>query len=333
MILTNYNCSQQDLYNACRISWDLCASKSSDFVAFKSKYTPAFVAQNRAEVDAADRLPDAAARRAIAQSARMDMIPLKDTVVKYSGWLKSYIDDAFEVSKRDIMYNAAGEGYLAKAKAENWGSVTALLSSAIPFIDDNLATLTANENMPAEFPQKFKDVESAFKAAYSKWLSADNAAAEQTDFKIVSNNAIYNNVIAMLTDGQRLFKEDSGIAKQYSFATIVAQTHGIKNAGLAGKVTQVGGKIPIIGAKVSIEGTDKFVLTDSEGKYELTPLSMGIYTISITFDTFIAQSFANQIIKTGTMTRLNMQLTSAVGNTLLPQGNRWTALIWRDNWS
>jgi Carboxypeptidase regulatory-like domain len=322
MTANNYNCSQEDLYNACRIAWDLCASKSSDFGAFKSKYTPAFIARNRADVEAAARLPDAAARRAIAQSARMDMFPLRDTVVKYSGWLKSYIDDGFELSKREIMYNAACQSYLAKAKGENWGNVTALGSSTIQFIEENLATLTANDNMPTDFLQRVKDVTAAFKAAYATWLLADTAASDQTDVKIMSNNTIYNNVIAMLTDGQRLFKEDAAIAKQFSFATILAQIQDTKNAGLAGKVTQVGGKIPIVGAKVSIDGTDQFVLTDSDGKYELSPLSMGTYSITITFDTFITQTFADLVIRTGTMSRLNVQLTRSIGNTLLPQSNQ-----------
>jgi hypothetical protein len=56
------------------------------------------------------------------------------------------------------------------------------------------------------------------------------------------------------------------------------------------------------------------------GKYEFIPLSIGSYSVTVKADTYIAQTVPKQNIKLGTVSRLNMQLASAVGNTLLPQG-------------
>jgi hypothetical protein len=320
MILTNYNCSQQDLYNAGRLAWDLCQSKLPNFGAFKSKYTPEFVAQNRAELEAADRLPDAAARRANAVSARLDMLPIRDQIVTYMGWLKAYIDDAFDANKWDIMYNAAGQGYLQKAKFDSWGSVTALLSSAIPFIEENLAALTAKDNMPADFLKKFQDIELSFKAAYSIWLAADKAATEQTDEKVNANNNVYANIVAMLTDGQRLFQDDPANAKSFSFTVILDKTHGVRNAGLAGKAINATNQKGIKDVSLAVQGLDKATMTDKDGKYELTPLSAGKYTIIVTAKGFISQTFKDQPIKTGVMSRLNVIMIPDETTTAQPQG-------------
>ena len=303
---TLYNCSQQDLYNAGRLAWDLCASKLDSFGAFKSKYTPAFVAQNRGELEAADRLPDAAARRANAVIARLDMLPIRDQIIVYAGWLKAYIDDAFDANKWETLYNAAGESYLLKAKLDNWGSVTALLSSAIPFIEENRVALTAKDNMPADFLQKFKDLEVSFKTAYSVWLAADKAATEQTDEKITANNGVYASIMTMLTDGQRLFKDDAPNAKSFSFTALLDKTHGVKNAGFAGKIISATNQKNVENAVITIQGLDKTTTAGKDGKYELTPLSAGKYTVIVTADGFITQTFKEQLIKTGVASRLNV---------------------------
>ena len=317
MIASSYNCSQQDLYNACRIGWQMCQNKLSDFGSMKAKYKPAFIEQNLADIETADRLSDNAARNAVAQGMRLDLIDLKDQIVKQYGWLKAYIDDAFPLAKRDIMYNAAGEGYLAKAKGRSWGSVTALLSSAIPFIEDNKTVLAANENMPPKFVEDFKALELAFKTAYTAWLTADKATVELTDAKVTANNTLYNNLQAMLTDGQRLFRDDATIAKQFSFTHILAQTHGIKNARLTGKVTQWESGLPVMGAVISLKDTDKAIVTDEEGRFDMMPLAAGIYTVLVKADACETQTFTDIVIKTGVTTRLMPQVKPVVAHTLV----------------
>ena len=317
---TLYNCSQQDFYNAARLGIKICGDKVADLGKLKGKYTPEFFTFLLADVNAADQMPDADNRRAMRQNVRLDLVALKNKVLKLYGFLKSYIDEAYDADRRDLMYTAAGDGYAAKARAENWGSVTTLLSSAIPFTEKNKDHLTAKNNMPPTFLDDLKAAEQAFKAGYDIFLAIEGGKV-QADEKIAANNAVYTAIVSLLTDAQRVFKdEDPAFAKKLSFSALVAQTHGTKNAGLVGKITQTDGKTPIVGAIVSLAGTEKTTVTDSEGKYEFYPLSIGSYSVMVKADTYITQTVSEQNIKLGTVSRLNFQLASAVGNTLLPQG-------------
>lgn len=312
MISVNYGCSQPDLYNASRSAWKLCQKNLAAFTAFSPRYSDAFIAQNQAAVDAADLLLDYAARKAKAQSARVDLLSAKDELIYKYGFLTAYIKKAFEPSKQEFMLAASGEGYLAKTKTNNWSSASSLISSAVPFLDEYVATLTNNENMPPSFVATFKAVAKDFNDKYAISQNADANVGEETDTKLIANNALYNAVRTMLEDAQSIFRRDVTLAKQFVWSTIVAQTHGIKNAGVNGKITADNNKNGIANVLVAAVGTDKTTTSDTEGRYDLSPLSNGTYTLTFSCNGFESKTIENIMVNTGVTTRQHVSLSPKV---------------------
>jgi uncharacterized membrane protein len=306
-----YNASQKDLYNACRIGWGLCRTHLPVFSAFKMKYSQEYINIQLKAVDDAELLPDLETRMAKAKSLRMDLVVVKNAILYQHGLLKSYIDDAFDVSKRELMYTSCGDGYTTKAKAESWSDMTSLLSSALPFLEENLATLTADNNMPPAFANEFKKLAQDFKTTYTDWFTTDNGTYDKTDEKVIANNTIYNTLLAMLTDGSRLFKKDQNLAKQFTFSALLAQTHGTKAAGIKGKITRNDTGAAVANALVSVNDSDKIVTTDAEGRFEISPLSIGNYALLVKADGFGELRIADVTVRTGITTRQNISLLAA----------------------
>ena len=308
MIQTNFNCGQQEMYNAVRIGWKLCLQFLASFAAFKAKYTEGFVAQHLAATNAADALPSNQARNALAQALRVDLLDKKNEVLTCFQHLKAYIDDAFRPEKQKIMYNAAGQQFYDKAVNNNWASVTGLLSAAIPFIDTNLTTLTANNNMPPDFATKFKQVKAEFEQIYQDWNTADADTYNQTSEKVNTNNAVYANFTAMLTDAQRIFRNDPDTAKLFVAANIIAQTRGTKASGFAGKIVDDATLDALKNATVTVVELAKTVTADKDGRYDFSPIAAGIYTLCIEAESYEPLTINNYEVKTGTTSRLNVNM-------------------------
>ena len=205
MTVTKYGSSQQELYNACRFAWQLCETHKNTFAEYKSKYTEAYILQQLAQIDAADALDDSTARYTAAQNLRVKLVEKKDEFMVLFNRLMGYITDAYQVNIAVNMKKSAGQGLYNKANSEHWTSMTGLLSAAVPFANTHKADLCADDNMPADFDERLQTKKAEFEAIYKLWNAADTAASTQTDTKIIANNAIYSNMMAMLTDAKLAF--------------------------------------------------------------------------------------------------------------------------------
>ena len=318
MTKNDYNCSQQELYSAGRIAWNLCADNLEPFTALKAKYTEGYITQNLADIEAADDMPDDRARYAPAAAARLELMQAKDAVMTCFNVLKRYIFDAYAADMRKTMNAAAGQAYFAKANDTSWINVSSLLSSAIPFMDANMAALTANDNMPVAFADNFKAVKKTFETKLKDYNDADKVGSKLTNEKIDLNNAIFATMSSMLSDAQSIFVQDSNLAKEFVFATLVAQTRGVRQSGINGKVTQVDKKKAIENAIVTLVDENKSITTPKNGRFELFPVGAGIYTLTIEcagYETVTVKKFA---VKTGVTSRLNVVLTAVVVGNLIP---------------
>ena len=311
MASSNYGCSQPDLYNAVRIAWKAYLDNVDAFTQYSPFYKVALGTQKLADVDAADRLPDKAARQSVAKNARLELATARDGFMYQFGLLKSYINRIYQGSKRDLTMEAIGDGYAAKANSGNVGSLTALISSAVPYVEDNIAELTASNIMPPTFLAQLQAAAKATTEKYDAALAADQAVADNTDSKINANNALYADVKLMLTDAQSIFKNDANTLKLFVWATILDKTHGTRNAGVGGKITLDGTKNALAGVRVRILNTEKLVITDGEGRFEIAPLSMGSYTAIIEKEGYETLTLTFEI-KTGVTTRLNGALKMVV---------------------
>ena len=105
---SNYNFGQADLYNIGRDGWYSCSLRLDVFATLKSKYTDEFIAQNLAEVNAADRLPDETSRYAPTKNRRVDLIDTNNEVLNCFDLLRGYIDDALQFTLAFLLSQARG---------------------------------------------------------------------------------------------------------------------------------------------------------------------------------------------------------------------------------
>lgn len=305
-----YNCAQANLYETCRLIVKSCLTILTDLTGFKPKYTQAFFDQLSDKIEAADMLPDLAARQSLSKRLDLDLQAARDKIVLKFSMLQSYIDECFTGGEVKIMYGEAGAARIAKVKKNNWVEMTQLMSSVLLFFDNHSPVLLANNNMPAQFETDFRALIAEAKSINNALDDANKAANEKKDEKIDANNDIFTSVSSVLTDVQRMYQDTQEKAKQYTFANFESQTHGIKNAGLSGKVLRDVNNFAIKGAKITIKNYEKTAETDKDGKFEITPLSSGKYTVIVECEGYITREFKDVVIKTGVTTRLNVLLTA-----------------------
>ena len=209
------------------------------------------------------------------------------------------------------MKKSAGQGLYNKANGEHWLSLLGLMSAAIPFVNAHKADLCADNNMPDNFDTLMQAQKTEFEAIYKAWNAADTAASTQTDEKIAANNAIYAKMMAMLADAKLAFPKNDPMLVKFVGTNIFAQIRGTKAAGIMGKVTvDTTTGTAIANAKISIVSLSKSCMTNAEGRFDLSPIAAGIYTIQIEaegYEPFVIEDYE---IKTGIIGRLNVVLTA-----------------------
>ena len=309
-----YHCSQANLYTACRLIVKSCLAILAELMGFKAKYIQAFFDQLSDDIDAADMLPDLPARQSLYKRLDLDLKAARDKIVVKFGLLQSYIDDSFDADKVKIMYEEAGSGRIPKVKKDNWSwaEMTQLISSVILFFDTHRVALMAKNNMPAQFETDFRALMDETKSINDACDAAYTAASEKKDEKIDANNDIFTRITAVLVDIQRMYLDNPAKAKQYTFAAFESQTHGVKNAGVAGKVVRDVNKFAQKDVRITIKDFDIVVMTDEKGRFEITPFSSGKYTIIVEKEGFVTQIFKDFKISTGVTSRLNIELVAIV---------------------
>ncbi len=308
MAKTSYNCSVNSLYLAIEYGWDLTEQNLAALAAYKSKYTPEFVQANRDLLQQTEDLPDFKARKAPNQSQRLDLLDKKEEVLGYYQYLVGYINDTYSDERLKIMKQAAGQANYAKANNNHWQSVKGLLSSAIKFTEEYQAELTTKGFMPLDFLERFKQVRADFNVLYSIWNSDDSISSTTTESKIDANNTLYTVMMGVISDAQKVFRGNKQMLQKFSFAALLAQTQGTTAAGVKGKISSIGTQAAVVRAKLTIVSLDKSVVTNQEGRYDLSPIAAGIYTILIEAEGFEPFILENSEIKIGAMRRLNVEL-------------------------
>ena len=313
MATPNYGCSYQKLYPLTRIAWGNCLDDSADFIEFFPEYTKELITQRQAAIDAADLLPDYSARVVVRDAAFLTVKSCRDDGVRLFGFLLSYIQKTYAADIVESMYDAAGKKYLAAAKKVDWPSVSQLFSSALPFMDEHWAELTEKVKVTPAFLDDFKAKSAAFQAAYTAYKATEQSVKDKGDEKIMANNAVYADLMLMLTDAKRVYSDDPERIKDYTFTVLLSQVQNPKNAGLAGKIIQKGTKTAIKTAKIMMLVIEKATTVDDKGRFEITPLSVGKYDIVVEAEGYVTQTFKDVKIRMGVTTRLNvvMELVTA----------------------
>jgi hypothetical protein len=307
MALPNYRCSQQDLYTVTNLAWQSCLQHQAAFFNFSELYTEAFIQGKIQQVLDASNLPDEQARSSQSEILRIDLS--KSATANLGNWqkLKRYISKAWAEEYQKARLEEAGQKYYLKAGNEDWESVKGLLSSGSNFIDNNVAALTANLNMPASFQTTFDDDKATFFQLHQQFLDSEESVRIETDNKINANNAVYKDNISMCLDGQEIFKDNEAVKRQFVFDQLLNLASGTGTAGIRGTVTDSATNLPIENVNLTFQEVDKGTTTDQDGKYIITQVAAGDYHVVITANGYQTQTIS-QKVKVGTISTLNIQL-------------------------
>ena len=266
------------------------------------------VTANLTEIDTVAQLPDNQTRGAKSESERITLTQLADTNLANWQKLKRYIADAFSNAQQKPNLQAAGYQYYQKAANYNWDSLQGLLTAAQTYIAANIAVLSANDNMPPAFFANFTSNKTSFDTLHQQFLNSEENAQQQTEIKVVANNVIHSKLMSMFLDGQEIFKNDESTKKQFIFDQVLTIISGSGVAGLKGNVTIFETNTPIPNATITIVQNSKTTITNLHGHYQILQLAAQTYTIQITAPGYQDIIIENVLVKTGTISTLNVTL-------------------------
>lgn len=274
-----FSCSQEVLYLVCTAGWNLCSKFLTLFTAFRAIYTDTYVADNlQAVKDAQDLTPSlqSIGDRTLVRTACVNAL----TAVQ-ANWqrLKTYIGNAFDADQVQAQVKIAGGNYYAKVSAKSWSAAHSLIDAADTFITNNLDALTANGNMPSDFQTTFQTGGDTFIGASAAYTSVTIAARQFTGEKNAANEAIYQSLVNMLTDGKKVFADNKVAKKQFVFSRLV-KIYKRGSASLTGTVTNAN-NVGIEGAVITSSNGQYTATTNKKGYYSITRIAEGTYNFTI----------------------------------------------------
>ena len=308
MITNDFNCSQQELYMACRLGWAACKSQLTEFSAFKAYYTTAFLDLQEVEITLAEAIPNNKTRRDDSTTQKEELTVLMEKCLSLFRRLKRYNASAFSKNVEKAKNDAAGQSFFATAKLGTWNTVTNLNVTATQFIENNLAALLADQNMPPAFPTLYNETAKNYADKLLQYLTSINESKNLTYDNTTANNDIYEKLLQMLKDAQEVFEGNEKLKTTFTFSNLVSRVSPAGVAGLRGSVRVADTQLPIMNALVVVEGKNKSVVTDAAGRYEIPQLANGFYTVIIKAEGFSEVVIENVEVKTSTYNTLNVAM-------------------------
>ncbi|MBL7815877.1 MAG: hypothetical protein JNL70_12755 [Saprospiraceae bacterium] len=310
MAISNYSCSQAELYTTCRTAWLLCQQYLQGFSAYKSKYTPEFITDNLALISSVESMGGFVARTMPVKELRKELLNEKSDLMAFFVRLKGYVVEVFKGDKKSLEANCTemGQAYYDKIGSSNWSDVSGLLSAMVPYVKSNQALLMEKGYMPATFLSQLEEKEISFKAAYETWKGEYEASPDATNSKIVANNDLKERVMAMLADGQAAFFNDKTIAQKFVWATLLAPVRGLKPMGFTGKTTDKTSEGPLSKAMLCIDSLNMRVPCDKNGRYQAVVPTAEKLTLVFKAEGYEDLVLEAQEVKLGVMSRLNVAM-------------------------
>ncbi len=217
-----YNCTQAELYAICTLTLNSFQEYLTDFTNFKGIYTPAYHAARVAELNAAMALPYFQQRDEPVEVARVLLKNKADECLVAWQALKSYILDTFNDDLDKAYIESAGGDLYRSAAGDNWEVMKQMLLMASQFIANHGLEMTNANVMPASFPSSFDTLALDFNALYEDFKAKEQNLKQVTAAKINANNALYKNIIGMMKDGQKIFRNDAALRDRFVFKKVKA---------------------------------------------------------------------------------------------------------------
>jgi cytoskeletal protein RodZ len=147
------------------------------------------------------------------------------------------------------------------------------------YIVENLAKLTASDNMPATFQVEYADYCKECEIFYETHLTATAGAEEATQTKTLTNNNVYARLMDMLNDAHLAITDNPALLKQFTFSSVLALVDPSTSAGIKGTVISAATGLPIPNVSLTIVNPATSTTTDDEGKYDISQMATGSNTL------------------------------------------------------
>lgn len=232
-----YKCAQAALYAGLEIVWNSQAEQEAAFAAENTIYTPGLAATKITAIHAARALPDGQARYAEAEVLRVTLGEKQVAAIGKWNSLEGYIKRAFTGGYYKPRIEEAGQDYYTKAASQNWEYVEQLMQAGKTFIANHSAVLIADGGMPAGFAATFDAAQGEFETVYNAFMDARQDAQQQTDAKILANNAIYADGKTMMEDGKHIFRNDASVRERFMWEIVLEM---ISSPGAGGDEVEEG---------------------------------------------------------------------------------------------
>ena len=302
-------CRQDSFYPFCLLAWNYCSEYIAEFAADSPRFTPAYIAAQIAQVNQVKTIPPLDTRKANVTTARINLMAEAQNLKMMAQKLKNYISFAFKNSKlRTAAMKEAGLYQYSRLRTK-WVALSGMARSAANYMSKNLGILTANDNMPADFPGSFAQAADKFTAAWDQFKAQESASGNGTGELDNGLEQLLSELMPMLETGRRIFIFHPQVRKKFTVKDLRAEVQGNHPAGLKGTVKQADTGLLLAGVTVSttVEGKQKSAVTNLKGKFELK-LPAGTYDILVTTPGMVQQLFAGRIVKPGVMGRLGVEL-------------------------
>jgi hypothetical protein len=215
-----YNCNVAELYAGLNIIWKSQSAHEAEFAAENTLYTAGLWLTRAAAIKAASVLPNGEARAATAEVLRINLLKKHEQVMSKWNSLSGFIRTAFAAEFYKTRIDEAGKRHSRKALKQNWKEVEALLQSGKKFISQHGSALSTDGGMPAGFELAFNTLETEFKQLYEAFTTARQNAQEQTDVKIVANNAIWKDGQSMMKDARNIFRKQASLRERFTWKKV-----------------------------------------------------------------------------------------------------------------
>jgi hypothetical protein len=304
-----YTCPIPVLYTVTRTAWGLCRENVAAFAVLKPKYTEQYIADALTAIDDAEKMKNSGSRDASEKKARIELEESATQVCINWQLLKRYMADAFAPSMQQAELQAAGSAYYPNAAKKNWTAVKGLILVSNSFIHDNLAALTANDNMPALFAAKFRVDGDHFMQVATKRMDTVNKNSLVAKDKVNANNAVYRSFMEMSADAQRVFVNNVPLRNQFTFSYLVTKVSGNGIGSIRGVISSsFNGKAV---GDVTVTGIDEkySAITNGKGRYNITRVAAGTYTFVFEKPGYDSVT-QDVVVKPGTIATFDVVLTA-----------------------
>ena len=286
---TDYNCTQVELYTGTDTVLTSYKDHLNDFKDFSPMYTAQTAVGLKAQLVAAEALPDEDVRDETTETQIVLMKTSCDGGCELMQTLKRYMEKTWKGDLLKPKLGAAGFGYYEKAAGYNWEASKTLLNDGVTFITTPVNADALKPVMATNFQEKLTTQRDGFVTLYNALIQLEEGNRVGTGEKLVANNALYQAIIEVCKDGRDIFKRNEDVRAEFTWDTVVTLVGGTGVTGLRGVLTDANGMLL---AGVLVRSSDKKyeTTTDADGKYAFNQITGGKHTFEFSKAGFVSQS-------------------------------------------